>query len=75
MTLIDKILKTQGDNLLEKILSYCEMNDLNPQKIGDVLSDHEQFKNELWFDCVKNNIIQDEELKIKNERTENIEEW
>ena len=73
--MIDKILKTPGDTLLEKILSYCEINNLNPQEIGDNLSDHEQFKNELWFDCVKNNIIQDEELKIKHNRYKEDEEW
>ena len=36
--MIDKILKTPGDTLLEKILSYCEINNLNPQEIGDNLS-------------------------------------
>ena len=73
--LLDEIDKLPGDSLLEKILSYCEENDIDPKEIGDMLSDSEQFKRILWIDAVGNNQIKDELLKNKLKETKDLEAW
>ena len=73
MNLINEIHKIEGDSLLEKILSYCEINEINPQELGDIISDIDQFKEDIWLDCVKNNIVQDD--TIKHKLNKEMEEW
>jgi hypothetical protein len=45
-------------------MDYCETYDQDPQEIGDILQESEDFKNLLYKDCVKNHIIKDSELNI-----------
>lgn len=73
--LINEIYKIQEDSLMDKILSYCEMNDLSVQEIGDILSESKQFKNNFWIDCVNNNTIKDDLLKQKQKSTFDIDDW
>jgi hypothetical protein len=73
MNLINEIHKIEGDSLLEKILSYCEIHEINPQELGDIISDIDQFKEDIWLDCVKNNIVQDD--TIKHKLNKEMEEW
>jgi hypothetical protein len=56
-----------GNSLLEKIVDYCETFNQDPKEIGDILQDCEEFKDILYKDCVKNNIIKDSNLVIKDE--------
>ena len=73
--LLNNIYLVQEDNLMDKILTYCEQNEMNIQEIGDILSDSEQFKNTLWIDCVNNNTIKDPFLKDKQNSLHHIDEW
>ena len=73
--LINEIYCTDGDTLLEKIVSYCEKNNFDIQEFGDLLSESEIFKKHLWIDCVRHNIIKDEPLQDKLNETEDFEEW
>jgi hypothetical protein len=65
--LVNKISEMEGINLLEKILDYCETYDEDPQEIGDILQESEEFKDLLYLDCVKHNIIKDTSISIKDE--------
>jgi hypothetical protein len=65
--LINKISLMHGDSLLEKILDYCETFDKDPKEIGDFLQESEAFKDILYKDCIKNNIIKDSSVKINND--------
>ena len=65
--LVNKISEMEGNNLLEKILDYCETYDEDPQEIGDILQESEEFKDLLYLDCVKHNIIKDTSISIKDE--------
>jgi hypothetical protein len=56
-----------GENLVDKIMDYCETYDQNPQEIGDILQESEDFKKLLYKDCVKHHIIKDSEIKIEDE--------
>ena len=62
--IVNKISLMNGNNLLDKIMDYCETYDKDPQEIGDFLQESEDFKNLLYRDCVKNNIIKDTSVKI-----------
>ncbi len=73
--LLNEISKIPEISLLERIISYCEENDLDPKEIGDVLSESETFKTNLWLDCVENNSISDPLLKAKWDKTNNLDEW
>ena len=65
--LVNKISEMEGNNLLEKILDYCETYDEDPQEIGDILQESEEFKDLLYLDCVKHNIIKDTSISIKDD--------
>jgi len=67
ITLVNKISQMAGDNLVDKIMDYCETYDQDPQEIGDILQESEDFKNLLYKDCVKNHIIKDLELIINKD--------
>jgi hypothetical protein len=71
ITLINKISMMNGNSLLEKIVDYCETYNQDPKEIGDILQESEEFKNILYKDCVKNNIIRDSNITIEND----IETW
>jgi hypothetical protein len=72
--LINKISEMEGNNLLEKIIDYCETFDEDPQEIGDILSECESFKDILLRDCVKNHIITlNKDIKI--DIPQEVEEW
>ena len=59
--------------LLERILTYIEQNDLDPQEIGDILEEDPQFKDFFYVDLVANNEIIDKDLKeIINQRDEDV---
>lgn len=73
--ILNEINKIPEVSLLDKIISYCEQNDLNPQELGDELAESEHFKRRLWMDCVNNNSIQDNLLKQKWEETDTLDEW
>ena len=73
--LINEISDIRETNIMDKIISYCEMNDYDIQEIGDLLSENETFKRHLWMDCVKNNTIADELLKDKQNSTFQLDEW
>ena len=73
--LVNKIQDIEGDNLLEKMISFCEKYDYNPQELGDLLTESETFKRKLWIDCVKNNIIIDKFLSDKLNSVEDFDEW
>ena len=75
ITILDQVYLMPEDNLMDKILSYCEQNDFCIQEIGDVLSESEQFKTKLWIDCVDNNTIRDELLKEKQNSTDKLDVW
>ena len=64
--IVNKISEMNRNNLLDKIMDYCETYDKDPQEIGDLLQENEDFKNLLYRDCVKNNIIKDTSLIINN---------
>jgi hypothetical protein len=65
--LINFIYKMEGNTLLEKIMDYCETYDQDPQEVGEFLEEIKEFKNLLLKDCVKNNIIRDSTVKLKDD--------
>ena len=73
--IINEIYKIPDGSLSEKILEYCHRNELNPQEMGDILYESEDFKKVLYRDCVNHNIIQDEVLDDKAKRTQKIFKW
>jgi len=73
--LINDISNMYGDSLSEKILDYCETNNKDPKEIGDLLEESKDFKKLLYHDCVKNNIIKDEDLETFLNKTEDISIW
>jgi len=73
--LINDINEMHGESLSEKILDYCETYDKDPQEIGDLLEDSQDFKDLLYRDCVKNNIIKDEDLEKFLDKTEDLDIW
>ena len=73
--LINDIYKIDNENILDKIIEYCDVNDLDIQEVGDILSESEDFKNILYKDCVKSNVIKDEVLSNKMKRTQKIFKW
>jgi len=73
--LINDIYKIDNENILDKIIEYCDVNDLDIQEVGDILSESEDFKNILYKDCVKSNVIRDEVLSNKMKRTQKIFKW
>lgn len=73
--LLNEIYKVPEVSLMDKIISYCDMNDYDIQEIGDILSENEQFKKKLWIDCVNFNTIKDELLKKKQHQCTDFDEW
>ena len=73
--LINEINKMPEDSLLEKMISYCEQTDTDPQELGDIFAESEQFKRKLWISCVEFNQIKDDLLSDKLNLIEDIDEW
>ena len=73
--LLNEINKMPEKTLLEKMVSYCEENDIPEQELGDRLSGSDQFKRTLWINCVESFQIKDELLSEKWAKMENLEEW
>jgi len=72
---LNKINSLPGDSLLERMLSYCEENDIDPKELGDMFEESEKFKRVLWIDAVENNQIQDAPLKAKLNETQDLDTW
>ena len=73
--ILNEIHKLPENNLLEKMSSYCEMNDIDPQELGDMFAESDQFKRRLWVNCVENFQIKDELLQDKLQSVEDLDEW
>jgi len=73
--LLNEFNKIQEDTLLDKISVFCEENDIDPKELGDTLSENEQFKRLLWFDCVRNNQLQDKTLKTQWQKQTLLDDW
>ena len=73
--ILNRISDMAGESLTEKILDYCETYDKDPKEIGDLLEESKDFKELLYRDCVKNNIIKDDDLEVFLDKTENISVW
>ena len=67
INLINKISEMNGDNLLEKITDYCETFDKDPQEVGDILAENEEFSQILYTNCIKHHIIKDSKKEIKKD--------
>lgn len=73
--ILNDISEFPEESLLEKMLSYCEMNDLDPQELGDMFAENDQFKRKLWINCVENYQIKDTLLQDKIASVEDLDEW
>ena len=73
--IINDIWKMSGDSISQKILDYCETNDIDERELGELLEESEDFKKQLYKDCIKNNTIKDEDFKSKQSKTEEIVPW
>jgi hypothetical protein len=72
---LNQINSLPGNSLLERMLSYCEENDIDPKELGDMFEESDQFKRVLWIDAVENNQIQDAPLKAKLNETQDLDTW
>ena len=63
----------KSHNLIDIILDYCYHKDLEPEEVGDILSEHKEFKSIIETNAKKYNFIQIED-KIK-ENDINEDEW
>ena len=73
--MINDISKIEGECLLDKIVAYCEKNSLDPQDVGDILAESEQFKRKLHINLVETNVIKDPGFQRRNKLCEDIDEW
>ena len=73
--ILNNISSMDGDSIVEKILDYCETHDKDPQELGDILNDSDDFKQMLYRDCVKHNIIKDEDMIEFMNKSEEITPW
>ena len=55
--LLNEISKIPEDTLLDRIVTYCEKNDLDTKEIGDTLSESEQFKRMLHIELENNHMF------------------
>jgi len=55
--LLNEISKIPEKTLLDKILTYCEKNDFDPQEIGDILEESDQFKLMLHSELENNHVF------------------
>jgi hypothetical protein len=53
-------------SLMDKILSYCEENDLRYEDVGEELKNDKFFIELLKNDLIQNNYIRSEEVKVRN---------
>jgi hypothetical protein len=58
----EKIMSMPSESIIEKVLEYCEEEDLDISEILD-LFDSKEYKALLYTDCVEHHVIKDEELK------------
>ncbi len=73
--LLNEINKLPEENLLDRMISYCEMNDIDPQEFGEFFAENENFKRKLWINCVEHFQIKDELLTNKINSVEDLNEW
>lgn len=73
--LLNEINKMPEPDLLNKLVSYCEQNDLDEQELGEILGECDQFKRQLWIDGVKHFQIKDEGVQRKLKSTKDIDIW
>jgi len=73
--ILDEVNAFFGDSLSQKMVNYCEYHNIDPQELGDFLSEDKQFKKIIYFDAVKHNEIKDEYLKEQLNSTTDLEEW
>lgn len=73
--ILNEIQEFPEDSLLEKMISYCEMKDIDPQELGDMFAESDQFKRKLWINCVEAFQIKDVLLQDKINSIEDLDEW
>ena len=74
-TLINDINSYPEYSLLEKVISYCEENEIDVNDIQDILKQSEHFRTVFYIDCVEKNHIRDLGLKRKLTETIDEDEW
>lgn len=72
---INTIWEMEGASIAEKILDYCETYDVDERELGELLTSSPDFKKLLYKDCLKHNLIKDDDFKEHQKRTEKIEAW
>jgi hypothetical protein len=60
---IDDILEMPSESLLEKMLEYSEMYDIDVTYLAELFEGNKVLKETLYSDCVLHNVIKDDELK------------
>ena len=73
--ILNEIYKIEGYTLVDKIIGYCEKNNLDPKEIGDILEESEQFKRKLYIDLVHHKAIKDPKFVEKEELCEILDVW
>ena len=73
--ILNEIGNYHGCSLLERMMDFCETNDVEPQYLGDILADDDKLKLMLHNDCVMSNSIKDYDIQHRNDVMEEMNEW
>ncbi len=73
--ILNQINKMPDETLLERMITWCQEFNYDPQELGDLLGESEQLKRTLWMNAVKHNQILDPLLKQKWDQMENLGDW
>jgi len=73
--ILNEIGKYYGNSLLERMVDFCETEDVDPQFLGDILSEDKSLKDLLHNDCAISGSIIDIDIQHRNETMEDLEIW
>jgi hypothetical protein len=55
---VEKLVKKHGLSYIDAILHYCEINNLDPEYIGSIVSKHPALKEKLTYEAEDLNFIE-----------------
>lgn len=58
---VEKLVKKHGLSYIDAILHYCEINNLDPEYIGSIVSKHPALKEKLTYEAEDLNFIEKED--------------
>jgi len=73
--ILNIISQYHGTSLMEKMMDFCETEDIEPQYLGDLVAEDKAFRDLLYNDCVLSNSVKDHLMNKREKEMQELDIW